>query len=155
MIKTNIQLLECDTPNQNGRIYPCDEIAKALIKYEQKIQDNTAFGCWFADVLPNGSIDLLGITHIMTRVELCGSNLIGDILLTKTPKGIALLNQINNPDIQFGICCTGRVDTTTMKVSDILIHSFNVFVESRGDKAKQQKTTDEYNYDRAMGIVKP
>lgn len=158
MIKTDIKFLECDTPNQNGRIYPTTVMEKAIVDYYLLIQGKRSLGCFASDVTASnwtspGWIFVLDPTHLITRLELVNNMIIGDIEILATPKGALLQQIIDNPDTCFGPRGRGYVDANGV-VSNYELQAIDVFIESAVDKAKQQKMSANYAYDRAMGIVK-
>lgn len=148
---TDIVVMECDTPNQNGRIYPKSVVLAAMQKYDKVISAGAAIGWFFDDAM---SASLTDATHIISRVELVGDTMVADVVVMQTPKGQVLDAIMGNSDVQFGLCGIGNIDTATRMISNYEIHSINVFIETQADKAKQRKATLNYNYGRAMGIVK-
>lgn len=153
MHKSGIVFLQCDTPNQNGRIYPKKTIEDALFRYQTKIKSGMAIG-GFADDMKGATIDLANVSHVITHAEVKGDYLVGTVkVIEHNPKGALLAAIINHPDTHFGPRGYGIVDANGV-VSKFEFHSINVFIETPADKKKQAKATANYNYDRAMGIVK-
>lgn len=154
MHRKGIVFLECDAPNQNGRIYPKKEIEKSLLRYQSKIKSGMAIGGFADDVIGSLPLDLGLVSHVVTHAEIVGDYLIGTIkIIEHNPKGAVLAAIINHPDVQFGPRGYGNIDANGV-VSNFEFHSINVFIETPADKKKQAKATANYNYDRAMGIVK-
>ncbi len=156
MIKTDIKFLECDTPNQNGRIYPKVVMEKAVLDYYPLIQGKRSLGCFASDIASytnGGAFDASNCTHIITRLEFVNNMLFGDIEILSTPKGLLLQQIIDNPDTLFGPRGRGHIDANGV-ISNYQLHAIDVFIESAIDKATQQKVSANYAYDRAMGIVK-
>lgn len=152
MIKTDIVFLICDTPTQNGRIYPEAEIRNALVMFQRVIDADVAYG-YNVTGSTSQTWTLSELSHRVKRVELRGGQLIGDIEILPTTQGLRLQAIIDHPDTQFGVHGAGFLDTQGI-VNQFALYSINYFIESQADKAKQTKQTNSYNYNRAMGIVK-
>lgn len=148
----NSVVLQCDTPNQNGRIYPKAVVEKAMLGYLTKIQSKTSIGCFVDDIQKSQPIDISKASHIITRTEIVGDKLIADAKILKTPKGQILESMIADPNVHFLPRGYGIISPTGI-VSSYILDSISIFIETPADKAKQTKVTAHYNYDRAMGVL--
>jgi len=149
----NLTFLELDTPNHNGRIYPKDEVQKAITAYQAKIVSGTAFGGFADDVKGLGPIGIGDITHLVTKVEIVDDFVIGSIKTISTAKGKQLENIIDDPDTHFGVRGSGQLDSNGV-VTNFTFHSVNVFFYPNHKVRKYKPTDVVSDYDRAMGIIK-
>jgi hypothetical protein len=154
MDKKNIKCLQLDHPNQNGRIYPRAVIEKALQDYMPTIHSLASYGCFVSDIGGSMQIPLDKITHVVVDGRIVGDYLECDIQILSTSYGAVLSAIIDDPSVQFGPRGFGIVDIKTGLVSNYTFHSINVFMESPADRAKQQRQSANYAYQRAMGIIK-
>lgn len=147
--------MELDKPTINGRTYPKTEVAKALVDFQTKIGGRTAIGAFASDI--NGTtIDIAAVSHMITRVEIDGDYLVGDVKTLPTPKGALLDAIIDDPSTKFGVRGFGQVDNNGV-VSGFSIHSINVYLDPTPSPAYKnaKKAIDPVSdYDRAMGIIK-
>lgn len=100
----SIKLLQCDeTSPYTGRVYPLEEMEKAVAKYQEKIANETAYGTFGTnpkDMAP----DVMDITKISHRVTELSINEDGEVLANvefmDTPQGkLAMSLAIDNPEL--------------------------------------------------------
>lgn len=77
----DVQILQADVPNKNGRIYPTEMIEKMI----REVGDRPIFG---HVGLPDGtSIDLVNVSHQVTGLRMENGNLVGTVKILDTPMG--------------------------------------------------------------------
>lgn len=80
--KLEATVLECDVPNQNGRIYPKEVIQKALEKYNEQIAKGLAFG-----PIGDGELKFREVSFKVTSAVLEEDKVIVQIETLNTPAG--------------------------------------------------------------------
>ncbi len=82
----DVLLQECDTKNQNGRVYPQPILEREVKKYTDNfINQKAAYG--ELDHPETPTIRLKEVSHIIPRVHWSGNKLLGDINVLDTPNG--------------------------------------------------------------------
>jgi hypothetical protein len=101
-----VEILQCDVPNKNGRVYPKEEIEKALVKVREGQQT-----IWGTVGMPDGgAIPLNDVAFITGNMQLNDKNyLVGDIRVLQTPKGQMLEELLKNPKAGFRTAGIGNV----------------------------------------------
>ena len=77
--------IEGDVKNQNGRIYPKDEIHSAVKAINEKIKKGYVLG--EADHPDDLNINLDRVSHMITEMDINGANGIGKLKILPTPMG--------------------------------------------------------------------
>jgi hypothetical protein len=78
--------IEGDVKNQNGRVYPADEIHKAVKAINEKIKKGYSV-LGEADHPDDLNINLDRVSHMITEMDIRGSNGIGKLKILPTPMG--------------------------------------------------------------------
>lgn len=154
--RKDVVFMEIDKPTTNGRMYPKSEVQKALVDFQAKVNNRAAVGA-FANDISGTTIDIAVVSHVITRIEIDGDYLVGDIQTLPTPKGAMLEAIIDEPDTAFGVRGYGQVSKNGV-VSGFQMHSINVYFDPGALKYnpnKKKKSDPVSDYDRAMGIIKP
>ena len=88
--------LVTDTPNKNGRVYPHEEVEKALIDYQKLIEEKKALGIMgYDDDQHYAGVDLSKASHIVKSANLQGNNLMVEIETLTTTSGLAAMALLN------------------------------------------------------------
>ncbi len=79
-------MMQAELKNGNGRIYPLDEISKAVEEAQKRIREGYSImgELNHPDTL---SINLDRVSHVITEVSMDGNNAIGKMKLVNTPCG--------------------------------------------------------------------
>ena len=78
--------MQADIKNRNGRVYPMEVLEKEVKRYnEQYIKNNRAFGELGHPEGPTVNLDRA--SHMITRLEPDGKNMIGEAKIMDTPMG--------------------------------------------------------------------
>ena len=78
--------MQADIKNRNGRVYPFDVLNKEVKRYnEQYIKNNRAFGELGHPEGPTVNLDK--VSHMITKLEPDGKNMIGEAKIMDTPMG--------------------------------------------------------------------
>ena len=110
--------LQGDIKNRNGRMYPCDTLAKEVGRYnEQFVQKGRALGELGH---PDGpSINLDRVSHKITSLRQEGSNFIGRAQILSTPMG-NIAKSLLDEGVKLGVSSRGmgslREDRNGIKV---------------------------------------
>ena len=78
--------MQADIKNRNGRVYPMEVLEKEVKRYnEQYIKNNRAFGELGHPEGPTVNLDK--VSHMITKLEPNGKNIIGEAKIMDTPNG--------------------------------------------------------------------
>ena len=78
--------MQADIKNRNGRVYPMEVLEKEVKRYnEQYIKNNRAFGELGHPEGPTVNLDRA--SHMITKLEPDGKNMIGEAKIMDTPMG--------------------------------------------------------------------
>lgn len=138
-VKFKAILQSCDTPNRNGRIYPKEEMAKAIDQIRDRIRDKT-FGGELDHPIVEGSSETDWIRHVtflykeashaITEIHFEGNLIVGTVETLSTPNGRTLAGLIND-----GV----KVGFSLRAISD------NIEKTSRGDIVRSPITMISYD----------
>jgi hypothetical protein len=98
-------MLQASLKNGNGRIYPVNEIAKAV----EECQDKISKGNFILGELnhPDSlSINLANVSHAITEIRMDGNNAIGKMKLLNTPSGL-IVKAIIEGGVRLGVSSRG------------------------------------------------
>jgi len=85
-MKITTKLLTCDTPSPyTGRVYPREEVEKAIKQYQQTIDAGIAFG--ELGIQEGDNISLSHVSHKILNIYLNDNTVYADIELLDTPAG--------------------------------------------------------------------
>ncbi len=76
----------CNEKNNNGRIYPTQVLAEQLKKVSPLIQERRL--CGELDHPQNDTVRLSNASHLITKLEMKGNDLIGEAEILNTPAGL-------------------------------------------------------------------
>lgn len=97
--------MQADIKNRNGRVYPITEINAAVQNARQRIKEtNGIFG--ELDHPQSLNINLDRISHVITELDISGSNAIGKAKLLNTPMG-NIAKELVNSGVSLGVSSRG------------------------------------------------
>lgn len=97
--------MQADIKNRNGRVYPITEITAAVRNAQQRISEtNGIFG--ELDHPQSLTINLDRISHVITELDIQGSNAIGKAKLLNTPMG-NIAKELVNSGVSLGVSSRG------------------------------------------------
>lgn len=103
-------MMQADLKNGNGRVYPLKEISKAVEMIQKKISEgNPILG--ELNHPDNLSIDLKNVSHVITKIEMDGTNAIGKCKLLNTPSG-QIARSILESGVRLGVSSRGAGNVT-------------------------------------------
>ena len=94
----------CNEKNNNGRIYPTAVLENQLAKVQPLIQERRL--CGELDHPSNDSVKLSNASHLITKLEIKGNELIGEAEILKTPAGLTAKALIDG-GVRIGISSRG------------------------------------------------
>jgi len=94
----------CNEKNNNGRIYPTAVIASQLEKVQPLIAERRL--CGELDHPQNDTVRLANASHLITKLELKGNDLIGEAEILKTPAGLTAKALVDG-GVKIGISSRG------------------------------------------------
>jgi hypothetical protein len=89
-----------DTPNRNYRVYPRKLIEKAIAEYRKQIDEKRALGELVNDCY-SSTVCLSNVSHLVTDLRVEGNNVVADIQVLKTPKGLVLQDLLDAEQAEF------------------------------------------------------
>ena len=97
--------MQADIKNRNGRVYPITEISGAVTNANKRIQEsNGIFG--ELDHPQTLTINLDRISHVITEMDMNGSNAMGRAKLLDTPMGL-IAQELVNSGVRLGVSSRG------------------------------------------------
>ncbi len=93
--KTTQKILQCDEPSPyTGRVYPKEEVEKAVTQYKETIECNRAYGTFNS---PNEiEINMANISHKLTSMKINeNGEVIVDMEILDTPAGKQVISLID------------------------------------------------------------
>ena len=94
----------CNEKNNNGRIYPTAVLESQLAKVQPMISERRL--CGELDHPQNDTVKLSNASHLITKLELKGDDLIGEAEILKTPAGLTAAALVNG-GVKIGISSRG------------------------------------------------
>jgi hypothetical protein len=115
--KVTFKILTCDEPSPyNGRIYPREEMEKAVADYQQKIEDDLAMGrLYYGD---SQIVNLAEVSHLVTHMIITDDgDVVAKVKILDTTNG--QLVSVLLEDLRLAPAMTGQISDNI--VSDITI----------------------------------
>ena len=94
----------CNEKNNNGRIYPTAVLESQLAKVQPMISERRL--CGELDHPQNDTVKLSNASHLITKLEMKGDELIGEAEILKTPAGLTAAALVNG-GVKIGISSRG------------------------------------------------
>lgn len=97
--------MQAEIQNRNGRTYPLNEISSAVSNAQQRIKEsNGIFG--ELDHPQSLTINLDRISHVITEMNMNGSNAVGKAKLLDTPMGL-IAKELVRSGVRLGVSSRG------------------------------------------------
>lgn len=121
--------------NANERIYPTDEIARAVKTLQAQLDNNYSI-CGEIDHPDDLKINLDRVSHVITAMKMDGNNGIGKLKLLPTPMG-ELAQKMLQAGVRLGVSSrgSGNVDDATGRVSDFEIVTVDIVAQPSAPNA--------------------
>ena len=94
----------CNEKNNNGRIYPTAVLESQLAKVQPMISERRL--CGELDHPQNDTVKLSNASHLITKLDMKGDELIGEAEILKTPAGLTAAALVNG-GVKIGISSRG------------------------------------------------
>ena len=94
----------CNEKNNNGRVYPTKVLESQLVKVQPMIDERRL--CGELDHPQNDTVKLSNASHLITKLEMKGDELIGEAEILKTPAGLTAKALIEG-GVKIGISSRG------------------------------------------------
>jgi hypothetical protein len=95
---------KAETKNQNGRIYPMGVLQREMENYAKAIRERRAVG--ELDHPERSTVNLSEVSHLITKAEWNGNDVMGEIEVLPTPKG-KILESLLESGVTIGISSRG------------------------------------------------
>ena len=121
--------IQGDVRNANGRIYPKNEIQRAVTTIQEQLQNGISI-CGEVDHPDDLKINLDRVSHCITSMKMDGSNGIGKLKILPTPMGL-LIKTMLEADVKLGVSSrgSGNVNELTGHVSDFEIITVDIVAQ--------------------------
>ena len=123
---TKIELIKADEPTINGRVYPKEELEKAIAKLDDalvgRLGENTG--------TDPTKIDLGSIAFLVENVRMDEDSVVGDMKILPTPQGKILKESL--PAFRYAPAGTGNVDDEG-NISDYNFMCVDAVLNEHGD----------------------
>tara|TARA_Y100001963_G_scaffold77722_1_gene107680 strand:- start:614 stop:1207 length:594 start_codon:yes stop_codon:yes gene_type:complete len=121
LVLRNVVLQRANAKNQNGRVYPREILMKEVSRYRQEfVQENRALG--ELDHPESPIVNLRNVCANVTRIDVKGDDVVGDMQILSTPSGNIVRELVKN-NIRLGVSSRGvgsvkSMDENTLEVQD-------------------------------------
>lgn len=96
--------MQAEKANKNGRIYPKGTLEKEIERYQNMITEKRSLG--ELGHPPNPTVNLNQVSHLITRLDWDGNNVIGEAKILDTPMGKIAKNFIEE-GVRLGVSSRG------------------------------------------------
>lgn len=121
----NVKLMEFDTPNKNGRIYPKDVVENAIKEYMSHNTDGRIMG--ELGTRMEFGLSLNNTSHYFSNIHSDDHFLYGDMTVLNTPCG-QILDEVLNQDSPVTLYCApkGTAEMDENKVVEYHLTSIDI-----------------------------
>jgi len=109
----------CNEKNNNGRIYPTAVLEAQLAKVQPLIAERRL--CGELDHPQNDTVKLANASHLITKLDMKGNELIGEAEILKTPAGLTAQALVNG-GVKIGISSRGMGTLSENEVGDKVVN---------------------------------
>jgi len=109
----------CNEKNNNGRIYPTAVLEAQLAKVQPLIAERRL--CGELDHPQNDTVKLSNASHLITKLDMKGNELIGEAEILKTPAGLTAQALVNG-GVKIGISSRGMGTLSENEVGDKVVN---------------------------------
>jgi len=130
--KLTMHLIQCDTPSPiTGRIYPREELEKAIAKYQETIDKDIAFGTLGPS---EATINIVDISHKVKNITINeDGSVVADIEILDTPQG-TFVQSLGTDYFRLSPCLTGQVTDDKVVSECTLLHTALFNKETENDE---------------------
>ena len=125
MIYHNIVLLEGNAMTQTGRIYPVEELQKAVDSYNDKNKTMLGELGGYDEV----SVSLDNVSHKIDDLRIENNNIVGTVTILKTPQGEQvnkIIQEQGFDSLKFGAKGAGHYSSDGKTIRDYELITFNI-----------------------------
>jgi hypothetical protein len=121
LVLRNVVLQRANAKNQNGRVYPREILMKEVSRYRDEfVEENRALG--ELDHPESPIVNLRNVCANVTRIDVKGDDVVGDMQILSTPSGNIVRELVKN-NIRLGVSSRGvgsvkSMDENTLEVQD-------------------------------------
>lgn len=121
LVLRNVVLQRANSKNQNGRVYPREILMNEVVRYRKEfVQENRALG--ELDHPESPVVNLRNVCANVTRIDVKGDDVVGDMQILSTPAGNIVRELVKN-NIRLGVSSRGvgsvkNVDENTLEVQE-------------------------------------
>lgn len=121
--------IQGDIRNANGRIYPKDEIFRAVKTIQEQINNGISI-CGEVDHPDDLKINLDRVSHCITNMTMNGADGIGKLKILPTPMGLLIKTMLES-GVKLGVSSrgSGNVNDLSGKVSDFEIITVDIVAQ--------------------------
>jgi hypothetical protein len=109
----------CNEKNNNGRIYPTAVLESQLAKVQPLINERRL--CGELDHPQNDTVKLSNASHLITKLDMKGNELIGEAEILKTPAGLTAQALVNG-GVKIGISSRGMGTLSENEVGEKVVN---------------------------------
>lgn len=109
----------CNEKNNNGRIYPTAVLESQLNKVQPMISERRL--CGELDHPQNDTVKLSNASHLITKLEMKGDELIGEAEILNTPAGLTAAALVNG-GVKIGISSRGMGTLSENETGDKIVN---------------------------------
>ena len=121
LVLRHVTLQQANSKNQNGRIYPRGVLTKEVVRYNKEfVEQNRALG--ELDHPESPIVNLRNVCANVTKINMNGDSVIGDMQVLSTPAGNIVRELVKN-NIRLGVSSRGvgsvkNVNEDTLEVQE-------------------------------------
>ena len=121
LVLRHVTLQQANSKNQNGRIYPRQVLTKEVVRYNKEfVEQNRALG--ELDHPESPIVNLRNVCANVTKINMNGDSVIGDMQILSTPAGNIVRELVKN-NIRLGVSSRGigtvkNVNEDTLEVQE-------------------------------------
>lgn len=105
LVLRNVVLQRANAKNQNGRVYPREVLIKEVVRYKKEfVEENRAVG--ELDHPESPVVNLKNVCSNITRIDVRGDDVVGDMHILSTPAGNIVRELVKN-NIRLGVSSRG------------------------------------------------
>jgi hypothetical protein len=102
------RLQKADVRNGNGRVYPLNILKREVENYKKLVNESRALG--ELDHPDSSVIELKNASHLITHIEMRGTEVIGKIKVLDTPSG-TIAKKLSSGGVKLGVSSRGLGST--------------------------------------------
>jgi hypothetical protein len=145
----SFELLECDKPTVNGRIYPRELVEKMVAEHQDRIKQRRFF-CYpnFGD--RETGEGLIRVSHVLTSLEVKDDKVIGSADILNTPAGREIFTEISEGIVGVAMGGVGKIESNTVVEFSLL----DVAIRPREDIGLEPIAAPKTPRERFIGFLR-